>query len=66
MSAEEMAPDAPAAEPVDNPDNTPVRERVESKTWKTRMEAFVELATVRRRTRSSRGHAEEMRTMRRR
>ena len=48
MSAEEMAPDAPPAQPADSADALPVRERVASKTWKTRMEAFVELAKVRR------------------
>jgi len=42
--ADEVPPDAPPAETADN---APVRDRVESKTWKTRMEAFVELAKVR-------------------
>ncbi len=48
MSVEEMAPEAPPAETADSADALPVRERVASKTWKTRMEAFVELAQVRR------------------
>ena len=43
-----MADDAPPADaPGEAPvDNAPLRERAESKTWKTRMEAFVELAKV--------------------
>ena len=42
-----MAEEAPPDVPSEPADNAPLRERVESKTWKTRMEAFVELAKVR-------------------
>ena len=41
--AEEPPTEVVAPEPVDD---APLRERVESKTWKTRMEAFVELEKV--------------------
>ena len=41
-----MAEEAPEVAPVEPVDDAPLRERVESKTWKTRMEAFVELAKV--------------------
>jgi hypothetical protein len=44
---DKMAEEAPPDVPSEPADNAPLRERVESKTWKTRMEAFVELAKVR-------------------